>query len=270
MSTWHIPGDLLDGYLAGELDPVRAMSVDAHLGGCPVCRAAVPYEREWLESSWQRLEDQAGLPRPRPAERLLRLAGMPGHVARLVTVTPTLGRAWLAAVLAVLAFGVLAARQTADALPFFLVAAPVLPLAGIAAAYGPHVDPVHELLAATPLSGPRLLLLRSTAVLTVAFVLAGLASPLLPAPPGLSAAWLLPALVATSGCLALSTRLSVPVAALTAGGLWLSGVAVAAEVGGGWRVPFQPGAQLLYGCAAALLAVLVYRRRGRLDPGEPR
>ncbi|MEU4535898.1 zf-HC2 domain-containing protein [Streptosporangium sp. NPDC023825] len=270
MSTWHIPGDLLDGYLAGELDPVRAMSVDAHLGGCPVCRAAVPYEREWLEGSWQRLEDRAGRPRPRPAERLLRLVGLPGHVARLVTVTPTPGRAWPVAVLAVLAFGVLAARNTAGALPFFLVTAPVLPLAGIAAAYGPRVDPAHELLAATPLSGPRLLLVRSTAVLTVAFVLAGLASPLLPAPPGLSAAWLLPSLVATSGCLALSTRLPVPVAALITGGLWLAGVAVAAEVGGGWRVPFQPGAQVLYGCAAALLTALVYRRRSRLDPGEPR
>ncbi|MEU6998390.1 zf-HC2 domain-containing protein [Nonomuraea sp. NPDC046570] len=270
MNAWHVHADLMGRYLSGSLDPALAMSVDAHLGGCAACRAAVPYEEEWLAGGWQRLADEAGLPASGPAERLLLRAGLPGHLARLVTATPTLSRAWLVAVVAVLAFGVIAARQTDQALPLFLVLAPVLPPAGIAAAYGPRVDPAHEMLAATPLSGARLLLTRSTAVLATAFALAGLASPLLPAPPWLSAAWLLPALALTSGCLALSTRVPLPLAAFAAAGLWLTGVAAAAGAAGDWRVSFHPAAQILYGCAALLLTVLAYRRRDRLDPGEPR
>lgn len=256
--TWHIPDDLLDRYLAGGLEPALAMSVDAHLGGCAACRAAVPYEEEWLGGAWRRLESEVLGPRPSPLERLLRLGGVPEHVARLLAATPTTSRAWLAAVVTALGFSVLAARNSADLLPLFLVAAPVLPLAGIALAYGPRVDPVHELLAPTPLAGPRLLLIRSTAALAVAVALAALASPLLPAPPGLSAAWLLPSLAATAGCLALSHRLPVPIAALAIGGLWLAIVGTG-RFSGDWLAAFGPHAQLLYGGAALLLMFRVYK-----------
>ncbi|MET8989149.1 zf-HC2 domain-containing protein [Nonomuraea wenchangensis] len=252
MSDWHIPDDLRERYLEGRLEPALAMSVDAHLGRCAGCRAAVPYDEDWLEASWARLETELITPRPSLAERFLRHRGMPDHLARLLTATPTLSRAWLAAVVAVLAFAVLAARAQADLLPAFLVVAPMLPLAGIALAYGPRVDPAHELVAATPMSGPRLLLTRATAVLAVAVVLAGLASPLLPAPPGLSAAWLLPALAAASGCLALSNRLPVPLAALAVGGVWLA-IVGAGGLAAGWPAVFGPAPQIGYGAAALLL-----------------
>lgn len=259
MSGWHIPDDLRGRYLAGTLDAALAMSVDAHLGGCAACRAAVPYEPDWLEASWRRLESEVIKPRPTLRERLLRHGGVPDHLARLLSATPTMSRAWLASVVAALTFAVVAARQQADLLPAFLIVAPVLPLTGIALAYGPRVDPAHELMAATPLAGPRLLLTRATAVLAVATVLAAIASPLLPAPPGLSAAWLLPSLAASTGCLALSNRLPVPIAALAMGGLWLAVVGTGGLAAGSWLAAFGPVAQLAYGLAALLSSFRVYR-----------
>ncbi|SEH01601.1 Putative zinc-finger [Nonomuraea solani] len=258
MSGWHITDDLLERYLAGTLEAALAMSVDAHLERCAACRAAVPYERDWLETSWARLETRLIAPRPRLGERLLGCFGVPGHLARLVTATPTLSRAWLAAVVVTLTISVLAAREGPGLLPVFLIAAPVLPLAGIALAYGPRVDPAHELMAATPMAGPRLLLARAAAVLAVATVLAALASPLLPAPPGLSAAWLLPSLAGVAGCLALSNRLPVPIAALAVGGLWLAIVGTGGLISG-WPAAFGPLAQLLY-AGVALLSTFRFHR----------
>ncbi|MDF2706890.1 MAG: hypothetical protein K0R62_2542 [Nonomuraea muscovyensis] len=256
--SWHIPDDLRERYLEGTLEPAPAMSVDAHLGRCADCRAAVPYEKDWLEASWARLEAELITPRPGLSERFLRRGGVPDHLARLLSATPTMSRAWLAAVVVVLAFAVLAAREQAEFLPAFLIVAPVLPLAGIALAYGPRVDPAHELVAATPMSGPRLLLTRATAVLAVSVVLAGLASPLLPAPPGLSAAWLLPALAAASGCLALSSRLPVPIAALAVGGVWLAIVGAGRFIGN-WLDVFGPTPQIGYGVAVLLLTYRLHR-----------
>ncbi|MFG6200032.1 zf-HC2 domain-containing protein [Nonomuraea sp. JJY05] len=258
MSSWHIPDDLRERYLEGRLEAALAMSVDAHLGRCAACRAAVPYDKDWLAASWARLEAELITPRPSLSERFLRHGGVPDHLARLLSATPTLSRTWLAAVVAVLAFAVVAAREQAELLPAFLIVAPVLPLAGIALAYGPRVDPAHELVAATPLSGPRLLLTRATAVLAVSVVLAGLASPLLPAPPGLAAAWLLPALAAASGCLALSSRLPVPIAALAVGGAWLAIVGTGRFIGS-WLAVFGPAPQIGYGVAALLLMYRFYK-----------
>ncbi|SDH83454.1 zf-HC2 domain-containing protein [Nonomuraea jiangxiensis] len=258
MTSWHIPDDLRGSYLEGTLEPALAMSVDAHLDRCAECRAAVPYDKDWLEASWARLETKLVTPRPGLSERFLWHVGVPDHLARLLSATPTMSRAWLAAVVAVLAFAVLAAREQAEFLPAFLIAAPVLPLAGIALAYGPRVDPVHELVAATPMSGPRLLLARATAVLTVSVVLAGIASPLLPAPPGMSAAWLLPALAAGAGCLALSNRLPVPIAALAVGGVWLA-IVGAGRLFGDWPAVFGPAPQIGYAAAALLLIYRFHR-----------
>ncbi|MGW3346448.1 zf-HC2 domain-containing protein [Nonomuraea rubra] len=259
MTNWHIPDDLRERYLAGTLEPAPAMSVEAHLERCASCRAAIPYEPGWLEDSWRRLESRlVPGPRPSPAERVLRHGGVPDHLARLVAATPTMSRAWLVAVVAALAFAVLAAREAPELMPVFLVVAPVLPLAGIALAYGPRVDPAHELMAATPMAGPRLLLARAVAVLVAATGLAAIAAPLLPAPPGLSAAWLLPSLAAGSGCLALSRRLPVPIAAFAVGGLWLAIVGMGLVLSGPLAA-FGPPAQLGY-AGVALLLILRIRK----------
>jgi len=275
-TTWHVPHEQLDAYQSGRLDPARVMSVEAHLNGCGHCRAALPADQTWLTQQWQALVPAVARPRLTLIERLLRRCGMPEYLARLLAATPTLSRAWLTAVAAVLGFALLFAyashsafSEPARLLPFLLVA-PVLPLAGIAFAYGPLVDPAYEILAATPIAGARLLLVRATAVLVAALVPAGLATAMLPGQPLLGAAWLLPALALTAGTLALATRFPAP---LCAGGLavaWLAAVVLLAVLSGEHLLAFRPAAQLAYVGAAALLALVAYRRRRRLDPGEPR
>ncbi|GAA3507716.1 hypothetical protein FHR32_004284 [Streptosporangium album] len=276
-ASWHLPEELIERYLAGHLDPVQVMSVESHLARCERCRAAVPYEEGWLAASWEGIEDLVDRPRPRPVARILRRAGVPEHMATFLAATPALARGWLVAVAAVLAFAVAAAHLAAHdpvrslhALVTFLVVAPVLPLAGIALAYGRHVDPVHELQAATPMAGSRSLLLRALAVLVTAIVLTGLAAPLLPGPPGLAGAWLLPALALAVATLALSTRISPPASAAALAAAWFGAVTAGSGLAGDELLLFSPGAQALYGMAALILVPLVYLRRARLDPGEPR
>ncbi|WP_439674327.1 zf-HC2 domain-containing protein [Embleya sp. MST-111070] len=268
MSAWHIPEPLLTRYLSGGLPVAHVMSIEAHLAGCPSCRAHVPVDPDWLARSWAGID--AAIDRPPWPERALARLGVRPHVARLLTATPALSRAWLLAVIAVLAFGTAAAHLAGDTpgvLLAFLVGAPVLPLAGVALAYGPGVDRAYEVQAATPLAGSRLLFLRAGAVLVTAAALTGLAAPFLPGPAGLGAAWLLPALALTLACLAIGTRLPLPIAA---GGLTLGWVAV---VLGTQRVDryllFAPVAQAGWACAVPLLALVVYARRRRLDPGSP-
>lgn len=272
---WHVPADLMDRYVTGRLEPAPVMSVEAHLARCARCRAAVPYEAEWLAASWERLEEEVDRPRRGPVERLLGRAGVPEHLARLLVATPMLGRAWAVAVTVVLACAITAGQISTGYGPAvllaFLITAPVLPLAGIALAYGRHVDPVHETQAATPMAGPRLLLLRASAVLATALVLTAAATPWLPGPPGLSAGWLLPSLALSTGTLALSVRVPVTAAAALLGTAWLGVVGTAAAVHAEDRfLFFTPAAQALYAVAACALIPFVYLRRSRLDPGESR
>ncbi|MFF5205975.1 zf-HC2 domain-containing protein [Streptosporangium sp. NPDC000396] len=276
-AQWHLPDELIERYVTGHLEPVQVMSVETHLARCERCRAAVPYEREWLVASWEGIEDLVDRPRPRAAERVLRRLGAPGHVATFLAATPALARGWLVAVTAVLAFALAAAhlvnrdpRAALDPLVPFLAVAPVLPLAGIALAYGPHVDPAYELQAATPMAGSRSLLLRAVAVLVTAITLTGMTAPLLPGPPGLAAAWLLPALALTAATLALSTRFVPLISAAVLTAAWFGTVAAFTRLTGDGLAPFSPTAQTLYGLAALILIPLVYLRRARFDCGEPR
>lgn len=275
-TTWHVPEQQLDDYRSGRLDPARMMSVEAHVDGCARCRAELPADGAWLSQQWQQLVSTVARPRLTLIERLLRRAGLPEHLARLLAATPTLSRAWLAAVTAVLCFAVVfsyashgSVSEPARLLPFLLVA-PILPLAGIAFTYGPLVDPAYELLAATPIAGARLLLLRASAVLVAALVPAALASPLLPGPPLLGAAWLLPALALTAGGLVLATRLPPLLATGGLAAAWVVAVLLLDTLNSERLLAFNAAAQFVYAGAAALLALVVYMRRRYLDPGGRR
>ncbi|KAA9376524.1 zf-HC2 domain-containing protein [Microbispora cellulosiformans] len=264
---WHIPPGLLERYLEGALDPVNVMSLEAHLVRCDRCRTAVPADEAWLAASWRGVSAEIARPRPSPAERALRRAGVPEHLAKLLVATPALSRAWAASVAVALAFAVTAAHLTDEGFLVFLTLAPVLPTAGIALAYGRWADPAYETYAATPMAGAPLLLVRSVAVLLTAVALTTLAVPLLPAA---TAAWLLPALALSTGCLALATRVPLPVAAAVLAGGWPLAVTAVGLATDDRALPFRPAAQVLYGGVAALLALALYVRRHRLDPAEPR
>lgn len=268
--TWHVPGDLLARYLSDDLPPARLIAVETHLATCGPCRTAVPYDPVWLAENRAAIADIVDRPRLTLLERVLTRAGVPEHLTRILAATPTLSRSWLLAVVLVLAFAVAAARlwpgHTESLLPFLIVA-PVLPLGGIALAYGKRVDPAHELLAATPVAGPRLLLVRACAVLAAAIALAGAATPLIPA---MTAAWLLPALSLAAGCLALSTRLPVQTAAAAAAGVWLGVIFMLGGLNGDLFIAFRPTAQILYGATIPIFALIMYARSHRPHPGDPR
>lgn len=132
------------------------MAVEAHLARCSDCRNAVPADEAWLDRSWDALLEVVDSPRRSPLEWLFARLGLPEHRARLLAATPALRRAWLTATVAVLAFAVLAAHLAESGWPLltFLLVAPVLPVLAVATAYGPRVDPMHEITATTPTAGP--------------------------------------------------------------------------------------------------------------------
>jgi len=269
MTGWHIRTDLMAAYLDGSLDTVSVMSVEAHLGGCDKCRADVPVDEVWLVNSWAAIEDLVDRPDRSYVERCLVRAGVPDHLARLMLATSALSRAWLMAVILVLALAVSAVTLSDGngiALLAFLVTAPVLPLAGVAAAYGRTVDPAYELHAATPSAGYRLLLVRASSVLGAATMLTAVAMPLLPGPPGLSSAWLLPSLTLTLATLVAGTRVPLPMAAAVLGVLWLTVVLATQSIDR--FLVFQSSAQFGYGCAALIFCLVLHLRRRHLDPGE--
>ena len=108
-------------------------------------------------------------------ERALLALRVPEHAARLLAATPSLRLSWLLAEAMALGFAVLAANvasgNDADVVRFlFLVVAALLPVAGIAAAFGPGVDPAYEIGAAAPMRADVLLAMRALAVLTTSLV----------------------------------------------------------------------------------------------------
>jgi predicted anti-sigma-YlaC factor YlaD len=224
--TWHADPATLARWTAGGVDAVTASSVEAHLTGCAKCRDALAAyaDDDRLDRTWAAVVDTLDLPRPTVAERGLRaLRVRPDH-ARLLAATPSLRASWLLSVALVATFAVAAGRATRSGDLLFLLVAPLVPVAGVAAAYGPGVDPAYEVGVAAPFGGVRLLLLRSVAVLSVSFLCCGAAGLAL---PGLAAAgWLLPGLALSAATLAAST---VTPPAFAAGGVsaaWLAYVSV--------------------------------------------
>lgn len=269
MSTWHPAATVIDAYVDGGLDDPRACSVEAHLLMCADCRSrvAVAVDQDRLDQVWVAVAAELEAPRPTAVERLLLRLGVRDHVARLVAATPALGLAWLGAVTAGLAFAVLAAHVGPDrwGRVVFLALAPVLPVAGVAAAYGAGADPAHELGVAAPLHGWRLLQLRATAVLAASVVLAGLAALALPGLGWLAAAWLLPALGASSATVALSTIVAPRWAAGGIAFAWLSAVAVGVRVFASPLTVFAAPTQVVMALAAVTGLIVTIRRRDRFD-----
>lgn len=238
--TWHADTTLLGRYAADALDDAQALSVEAHLLACQVCRSRVsehaPADR--LEAVWAGVVDRIDAPRPSPAERLLLWLGVPDHIARLLAATPALGTSWLVGVAATLAFVALAGSFTGDTrvVPLFLILAPVLPVVGVAVSFGPRFDPAAELAIAAPMDSFRLLLLRALAIVSATTVLTGVAAILVPAGGWTAVAWLLPAVALTAATLALGRFIPLQVgAALLATGWMIVAVST--------LNPFRPAAE---------------------------
>jgi len=268
--TWHADTELIVAYASGDVDDAHAPSLEAHLLACPSCRArcGAVASSERLDASWLEIVDRIDRPRLRMLERLLVRIGVTEHTARLIGATPSLQLSWLLSVAGALAFAVLAAYARVaggeDLLPFLLIA-PLVPLAGVAAAFGPGIDPTFEMGLAAPMRGVRLLLARTTAVLSASILLAGVASLLLPGLSWMSMAWLVPSLALTAGSLALATVVHPLRAAGALAFAWVAGVLTVESSAQAALVSFGARAQIAFAGIALVAAAVVAWRRETFD-----
>lgn len=262
--SWHVEADVMDRYQTGDIDRVAAASLEAHVTSCIRCRGLVTANPNWIESSWVGISERVEPRRIGILESVLTMVGVPSHVARIATLTPALRVSFLLAVVVALGFAALASgmRPEQGSYRVFLIIAPLIPVVGVALAFGRHVDPGYEWVISSPIGTFRLLLLRSTTVLAVSTMLALLIWPLVPAPVG-PAAWLLPALTLTLLTLALASQLDLWIAATGVGSAWLLfaiGAAVATEFD-----PFGSTAGIGYLMLAVAAGSVVATRREAFD-----
>lgn len=257
--SWHVDDTVIERYATGRLDDANAFSVEAHLLDCDDCRArTAPFaDAARLEAVWAGVQELADAPKVSPVERLLLLLGVREHVARLLAATPSLTLSWLSAVALCLAFAVVAAHESDRGAAVFLALAPLLPLAGVAAAYGPWLDPTYEIGLAAPLRTFSLLLLRSSIVLLTTTVLTGVAALALPNVDSRAAAWLLPALGLVLVSVALTTWISAERAFGGVASCWIGVVIVARAASGDVYAAFDAPAQAAFATAAAVAAIVL-------------
>ena len=147
----------------------------------------------------------------------------------------------------------------------FLAIAPLIPVAGVAAAFGPGIDPTYEIGVAAPLRSFGLLLVRSAAVLAASLVLIALAALALPRLDWTAAAWLLPAFALTSVTLAVSTMVEPVRSAVGVAAAWILGVTMAARLAGDGVAAFHATGQGLCVVVVALAGLILARRSEALD-----
>ncbi|MGH9225975.1 MAG: zf-HC2 domain-containing protein [Acidimicrobiales bacterium] len=266
--TWHADLGELAGYAAGAIDDTRAGSIEAHLVTCAHCRdqVAAVADRGRLDKAWSGIVDTLDTPRPTVVERVLRRTGVGADTARLLAATPSLQGSWLLAVVLALGFVTLAAQSGTDrGLVMFLTVAPLIPVAGVAAAFGQGLDPTWEITAAAPGGGFRLLLLRASAVFGATFAAAAVSALALPGQSWTAAAWVLPAFALTLASLALSTFTSPERAATAVAVGWIVVVTASATETRDLLTAFAAVGQLSLAVVAVLAAILVARRRDSFE-----
>ncbi|OMI87789.1 hypothetical protein BSZ07_20245 [Streptomyces sp. M1013] len=271
-NAWHVDEDDLRAYARGELAAPLLWSADTHLTACAACRGVLAEvsDAAALDAGWERLDAELDAPRPGRFERLLTRCGAGDATARLLAATPVLRRSWFGALATVLltTFPVALAAGAAGRPTLFLAFAPLLPLASVALAYGPVLDPTYEMAVVSPMHGFRLLMIRTVAVLVVALGAGGLASLALPGFGPAALAWLLPGLALTVTGLALAPRLGPVLAPSVLAGAWAA-VLLAADAArassDGPLAPFTAAGQGVSGLVAALGVGLLFLFRDRFD-----
>ncbi len=261
--SWHADPALMETYALGVLDEAQSSSIEAHLLRCESCRVGIARHvgQARLHVTWAAIEARLEPVRPRAVERFLVWFGVPDHVARLLAATPSLRLSWFAAVTAALGFAAGAARAGRFGVLLFLLIAPLIPLAGVAVAYGPGVDPTYEVGLAAPMRSFRLLMIRATAVLVTSTALVGIAALALPQFGWMAAAWLLPSLGLSTANLALSSYWSTHrvTAVLVVG--WATAVVLSERASSVSYAAFHAVPQVVFAIiAAASILVLAHRR----------
>jgi hypothetical protein len=234
--TWHADHDLLAAYVAGALDPVNGASVEQHLDRCAECRTSIRplVDQPMLESAWSSILETVESPElPLPA-RVARRLGVSEATSILLGATASLRTAWLSS-------------------------APLVPVLGVAAAYGPHEDPLESLIVTAPYGRTRLILLRTLGVLVSVLPFAVVAGLFVPGPVWIAVAWLGPAVALVPVMMAMSSfvgpRVGAAVVTLAWAGVVLPSVRVLPAT---WPVEAQQ--QLAYAALAGISLVVLFLR----------
>ncbi|MEU6966960.1 zf-HC2 domain-containing protein [Kitasatospora aureofaciens] len=269
MSGEHASMRLIDDYARGdrEMAADTVWALEAHLETCAPCRSRLaasvateaPDIAALLDTVRAGLQPQLEAAVGAPLRRY-----RPRWVSTWITpvMAPWLAMTVLVTLMALLLDAFASPPYFGGAAPV-LLAAPVLPLCGVAAAWSRGLDPAHELTASTARAGLPLVLRRTTAVLVVVL-------PMLLAGGWLTgtataAQWLLPSLAFTSTALALGSVVGVSRAAAGLAAAW--SVAVVAPGWGTGHVPralqfaLQPDQLPEWGALLALgIGVVIARR----------
>jgi len=284
---WHPGADVLSGYAEGAVDEIGRWSVETHLQSCSACRAAVSahVDRARLARNRAVVLAMTATPDVGVLSRAASRCGIPDHVLRLMAATPSLRRSWLLAVVGVLTVvtgeAVLArdlwpgggrvvaggaGRPGLTELAPFLLVGPLLALAGVAAAFLPVLDPSYRLAVAAPISGVRLLLIRSLSALLGALMPVVCAAVVMPGPSWLPVAVLLPSLAVCAIALAALTTVGPTTAVIAAGAAWVAPLVWL----GVTRFPaevIQGDGQILSALVLIVATLVMYLRRDRLEMG---
>jgi hypothetical protein len=147
------------------------------------------------------------------------------------------------------------------ALAPFLLVAPLVPVIGVASAYGPREDSLESLVVTAPYGRTRLILLRTVAVLVSVLPFAVPLGFLLPGPVWIAVAWLGPALALVPVLMALSSFVGPRAAAAVVAIGW-SGVVLLSIRALPATWPVEATQQAVYAALAAVsLVVLLVRTR---------
>lgn len=260
--TWHADRDLLAAYVAGALDPINGASVEQHLDHCSECRGHIRplVDVPMLDRTWSSIiETVESGEQPLPA-RVARRLGVTESNSILLGATASLRTAWISAAFVALGFAVAAVYLSGgDALAPFLLVAPLVPVLGVAAAYGPHEDPLESLIVTAPYGRTRLILLRTLGVLASVLPFAIVAGCFVPGPVWVAVAWLGPALALVPVMMALSSFVGPRAGAATVTIAWSAVVLPSVRVlPATWPVELEQ--QVLYLALAGFSLVVLFVR----------
>jgi hypothetical protein len=229
MTTWHTSETALRAWVDGTCGPVLGASVEQHVLRCTECRAQVAdlVPAAPIAAGWEAVLSAVEVPSPSIADRWLQRAGLSPADALILATAPRVLAAWFACLLGLLGFTFVARDVGGQdgALVAFLLLAPILPVAGVALAYGPGADPSYEVVLASPYRMFRLILLRTVAVLVTALPIIASVGLLLPISTTAALAWLLPALGFTVAVLGVGTWIRAEYAATAIAAAWVAAVA---------------------------------------------
>lgn len=263
--SWHADEALLSAYVAGELDALDGASVEQHLARCDGCRTEIRSHVAGpaLDRAWSGIRDRVESPAQPLLVRAVRRCGLSEPTSVLLAATASLRTAWLSSAVVALGFaGLAVALSDGELLAPFLLVAPMVPVLGVAAAYGPQQDPLEALVVTAPYGRTRLILARTLAVLLSVLPLTVLLGLALPGPPWLATAWLGPALCLVPVLMAISSfvgpRTGASIIAIGWSAVVLPSVR---ELPATW--PIEATQQLVYLTLAAVSLVVLFVRAHR-------